>query len=43
MCVLSIKLPIRKKLGNLFNDHRIYIFPLSVGGKECGKGRESEK
>ena len=23
MCVLSIKVPIRKKSGNLFNDHRI--------------------
>ena len=26
MCVLSIKVPIRKKLGNLFNDPRIYIY-----------------
>ena len=26
MCVLSIKLPIRKKSGNLFNDPRIYIY-----------------
>ena len=26
MCVLSIKVPIRKKSGNLFNDHRIYIY-----------------
>ena len=26
MCVLSIKVPIRKKSGNLFNDPRIYIF-----------------
>ena len=25
MCVLSIKVPIRKKTGNLFNDPRIYI------------------
>ena len=24
MCVLSIKVPIRKKSGNLFNDPRIY-------------------
>ena len=24
MCVLSIKVPIRKKYGNLFNDPRIY-------------------
>ena len=26
MCVLSIKVPIRKKSGNLFNDPRIYLF-----------------
>ena len=26
MCVLSIKVPIRKKSGNLFNDPRIYNF-----------------
>ena len=26
MCVLSIKAPIRKKSGNLFNDPRIYIY-----------------
>ena len=25
MCVLSIKVPIRNKSGNLFNDHRVYI------------------
>ena len=25
MCVLSIKVPIRKKSGNLFNDPRIYF------------------
>ena len=25
MCLLSIKVPIRKKSVNLFNDHRIYI------------------
>ena len=25
MCVLSIKVPIRKKSGNLFNDPRIYV------------------
>ena len=32
MCVLSIKMPIRKRSGNLFNDPRIYIFtkPLST-------------
>ena len=24
MCVLSVKVPIRKKSGNLFNDPRIY-------------------
>ena len=26
MCVLSIKVPIRKKPGNLFNDPHIYIY-----------------
>ena len=26
MCVLSIKVPIRKKSGNVFNDPRIYIY-----------------
>ena len=26
LCVLSIKVPIRKKSGNLFNDPRIYIY-----------------
>ena len=26
MCVLSIKAPIRKKSGNLFNDPRVYIY-----------------
>ena len=26
MCVLSMKVPIRKKSGNLFNDHRIYTY-----------------
>ena len=26
MCVLSIKVPIRKKSGNLFNDPGIYIY-----------------
>ena len=26
MCVLAIKMPIRKKSGNLFNDPRIYIY-----------------
>ena len=26
MCVLSIKAPIQKKSGNLFNDPRIYIY-----------------
>ena len=25
MCILSIKVPIRKKSGNLFNDPRTYI------------------
>ena len=26
MCELSIKVPIQKKSGNLFNDPRIYIY-----------------
>ena len=26
MCVLSIKVPIRKKSGNLFNDPPLYIY-----------------
>ena len=26
MCVLSIKVPLQKKSGNLFNDIRIYIY-----------------
>ena len=26
MCVLSIKVPIRKKSGNLFNDPHIYVY-----------------
>ena len=26
MCVLSIKWPIRKKSGNLFNDPRIFLY-----------------
>ena len=26
MCVLSIKVPIRKKSGNLFNDPRMYVY-----------------
>ena len=31
MCVLSIKVPIRKKSGNLFNDPRtkFYLFQIS--------------
>ena len=28
MCVLSIKVPIRKKSGNLFNDPLIYKSPI---------------
>ena len=26
MCILSIKVPLRKKSGNLFNDPHIYIY-----------------
>ena len=32
MCALSIKMPIRKKSGNLFNDPRIYAFSDSFSG-----------
>ena len=31
MCVLSIKVPIRKKSGNLFNDPRLYIYIYTEG------------
>ena len=31
MCVLSIKVPIRKKSGHLFNDPPIYIYSLVEG------------
>ena len=30
MCVLSIKVPIRKKSGNLFNDPRISIIGIQI-------------
>ena len=30
MCVLSIKVPIRKKSGNLFNDPRRYVIYIHV-------------
>ena len=30
MCVLSIKVPIRKKYGNLFSDRRIYYNIFSI-------------
>ena len=39
MCVLSIKVPIRKKSGNLFNDPRIYsvrVFFLLAGHFDIG-------
>ena len=36
MCVLSIKVPIRKKSGNLFNDPRISAMSL----KENSKGSQ---
>ena len=32
MCVLSIKVPIRKKSGNLFNDPRIYQTYIILSG-----------
>ena len=41
MCVLSIKVPIRKKSGNLFNDPRIYILLLSVAVISW-KGRDTQ-
>ena len=34
MCVLSIKVPIRKKSGNLFNDPRISLFKLKKDFKD---------
>ena len=30
MCVLSIKVPIQKKFGNLFNDSRMYKKELAI-------------
>ena len=30
MCVLSIKVPLRKNSGNLFNDLRIYIYDIII-------------
>ena len=30
MCVLSIKVPIRKKSGNLFKDPRTYVYGASL-------------
>ena len=34
MCVLSIKVPIQKKSGNLFNDPRIYIYIFGKAGNK---------
>ena len=34
LCVVSIKVPIRKKSGNLFNDPRIYIYSLIASAEE---------
>ena len=31
MCLLSIKVSIRKKSGNLFNDPRVYIYIYACG------------
>ena len=36
MCVLSIKVPIRKMRGNLFNDPRIFCVAIHVGGFKLG-------
>ena len=38
MCVLSIKVPIRKKSGNLFNDPRMYPFARGVMVIVLGNG-----
>ena len=35
MCVLSIKVPIRKKSGNLFSNPRIYIYIYIYGRNGC--------
>ena len=40
MSVLSIKVPIRKKSGNLFNDPRIYIY--TEREREGGKERDDQ-
>ena len=42
MCVLSIKVPIRKKSGNLFNDPRT-IYVLLTKFLYGGDGRKSTK
>ena len=39
MCVLSIKVPIRKKSGNLFTDPRIYIYIyIYIIAMDCWRG-----
>ena len=43
MCVLSIKVPIRKKSGNLFNDPRIYIYIYIYIKRERERERERER
>ena len=35
MCVLSLKVPIRKKSGNLLNDPRIYIYIYILVHVDC--------
>ena len=41
MCVLSIKVPIRKKSGNLFNDPRGYIYSFFYGALRYLTGEKS--
>ena len=50
MCVLSVKVPTRKKSGNLFNDQRIYIYiyiyiyeALRVSKMNVSKGTGNKK
>ena len=45
MCVLSIKVPIRKKSGNLFNDPRKTMYKLSIWRKMLeteGRNKKNE-
>ena len=42
MCVLSIKVPIQKKSGNLFNDPRIYFLKIILKNDIAEKRAVSE-